>query len=130
MSTTLSMGRMPAATRRVCIHAGDGPMRTPVSSAAAKRRQARWASIPTSRSFGALGSRRCHTRLRIARPEVDRCEQQLVGVGVLPELLDARGPDPVVPPRPLDALHLGAGHMELERQLVNADVDLDVLAQP
>ena len=74
--------------------------------------------------------RPCHNGLRIARPEVDRCEQQLVGVGVLRELLDARGPDPVVPPRPLDALHLGAGHMELERQLVDADVDLDVLAQP
>ena len=43
---------------------------------------------------------------------VDSRELELVGVRVLRELLHARRPDLVVPPRTLDALHFSAGHME------------------
>src|SRR5207302_3234481 len=69
-------------------------------------------------------------RLRCAGAVVDGRELQLVGVRMLRELLDARGADLVVPPRTLDALHLGARHMKLQCELIYGHRDIDVLAQP
>jgi len=36
-STTALIGRIPAASRRRCIQAGDGPLRTPSNQRAVKR---------------------------------------------------------------------------------------------
>ena len=52
MSTTLSIGRIPAATSRPCSHAGEGPIRTFRRSAAANRGHASGSSMRTSRPFG------------------------------------------------------------------------------
>ena len=60
---------------------------------------------------------------------VDGREPELVGVRVLVEPLDARDPD-LVPPRTLDLVDLGAGHVQQARELVDARPDVDVLAEP
>src|SRR2546426_736880 len=159
MSTTLSIGRIPAATRRSCIHFGAGPTRRPSRGAAAYRGQAPSSSMRTSSPFGGFFGRRSGARARVRVDElasglgdrhdrafgevrrggdddlgsylavVDRREPQLVGVRVLAELLDAADPD-LLPPGALDTLHLGAVHVQLEREVVDRDVDVDVLAQP
>ena len=56
-------------------------------------------------------------------------ELELVGIRMLLELDDPPDPD-VLPGRSLDALHLGPGHVKTQREIVDWNRDVDVLAQP
>src|SRR5207245_4880749 len=110
----------------------------PAHGFAAQRRALSAVAIDDRRAFvgiwddRALGQirRAGNDRLRSARAVVDGREEELVRVRMLGDLLDARRPDLVVPPRTLDALHLGARHVKLQSELVYRHRDIDVLAQP
>ena len=68
--------------------------------------------------------------LRTVLSVFDGRELQLVRIRMLCELGDPPDPDFVVPPRPFDALHFGAGHVQPQGELVDGHADVDVLAQP
>ena len=85
--------------------------------------------VRDDRAFGQV-RRAGHHGLRLTRAVGDGRELELVRIRVLRKFFDAPDSDLVVPPGPLDALHLGARHMQLQRELVDGHGDVHVLAQP